>query len=494
MLKTNGAPNSAFSQIIRFSTTYTLWLLIVLALFVRLYKINNPVSDWHAFRQADTASVTREYLKNGINLLQPRYQDLSNIQSGKDNLEGYRMVEFPFNNVLTAVLVYVLPGTQLVLVSRLVSVGWSLIALGALYQLVKKISGKRVAAVTGFVFAVLPYSVFYSRAILPEPAAVALLIVSLLGFYTWVKEQSRLWWLISALSLASAMLLKPFVAFFAPVFLAFMILYWPKMAWFNPKNWLALFAMGAISLLPFWWWRTWITQFPSGIPASDWLFNGNGIRLRPAWWRWLFWERITKLILGYIGLLISLFNLTNWAKDIWVYAAWWLGAFSYMVIIASGNVQHDYYQVILLPIICISVGRGVVVLYDWLQKKLPQNWSQGIVSLLLAGLFFLSWQQVKGYFNVNHWEYVRAGAIVDTIVPADAQVIAPAFGDTQFLFQTNRTGWPIGFEIDKKIELGADYYVTTALDDEARELMEKYTVIFQDPEFIIIDLQQPKEQ
>jgi hypothetical protein len=42
---------------------------------------------------------------------------------------------------------------------------------------------------------------------------------------------------------------------------------------------------------------------------------------------------------------------------------------------------------------------------------------------------------------------------------ADAKVIAPYMGDTAFLFQTNRTGWPIGFEIDKKIAEGAQYYV-----------------------------------
>ncbi len=63
-----------------------------------------------------------------------------------------------------------------------------------------------------------------------------------------------------------------------------------------------------------------------------------------------------------------------------------------------------------------------------------------------------------------------------------------------FLFQTNRTGWPIGFEIDDKIELGAEYYVSTSLDDEARELLKKYHIIEQTPEFIILDLQKPNEE
>ena len=74
--------------------------IILVAFLVRLYRIDNPIADWHSFRQADTASVTREYIENSIDLLRPRYHDLSNIQSGFDNPMGYRMVEFPFINGL----------------------------------------------------------------------------------------------------------------------------------------------------------------------------------------------------------------------------------------------------------------------------------------------------------------------------------------------------------------------------------------------------------
>lgn len=71
-------------------------VLVLLAFVPRLRGISSQPTDWHAFRQSDTASVTREYVKHGIDLLHPKYQDHSNIQSGKENPEGYRMVEFPF--------------------------------------------------------------------------------------------------------------------------------------------------------------------------------------------------------------------------------------------------------------------------------------------------------------------------------------------------------------------------------------------------------------
>jgi len=89
-------------------------------------------------------------------------------------------------------------------------------------------------------------------------------------------------------------------------------------------------------------------------------------------------------------------------------------------------------------------------------------------------------------------EYVKAGSAVDQLVDEDALVIAPAMGDTQFLFQTNRRGWPIGFELEDKIKKGADIYVSTSYDWEAKELEKKYEVLAHTDDYIIIDLKAKK--
>jgi hypothetical protein len=61
-----------------------------------------------------------------------------------------------------------------------------------------------------------------------------------------------------------------------------------------------------------------------------------------------------------------------------------------------------------------------------------------------------------------------------------------------FLYQTNRRGWPLGFDIDQKISAGATHYVTTSKDDEANELKAKYTIIKESDEYVIIDLTKKK--
>lgn len=463
-------------------------LLVVVAFSVRMYRISNPVADWHAFRQADTASVTREYVKHGVDLLRPRYQDLSNIQSGTDNLDGYRMVEFPFVNAGIALALRAMPFLDLVVFSRLMSVFASLGTLLGLWILVKRLSGQKVAMVTCLTFALLPYSVYYSRAILPEPFMLFFSTWSITAFVLYLRSREWVWYVVSLIAMAFALLLKPFVLFLAPVFMVLAYKTWGKKFLLQWQLWL----YAVLAVVPLYWWRSWIMQFPEGIPASDWLLNGNGIRLRPAWFRWLFWERLTKLMLGFVGVVFLLANLIKLNKDTWVYAAWWGGVVAYFIVVASGNVQHDYYQNLALPILSISVGRGATFLYSLLRQKLSQKVSLTMVGVLFVTMLIGAWQHVSGYFNVNHWEYVKAGQEADRLLPADAKVIAPAFGDTQFLFQTNRTGWPIGFDIGDKIELGAEYYVTASDDDEARELEAKYHIVEKGEGYLILDLTQPK--
>lgn len=470
--------------------------ILILAGLLRLYHITNPIADWHAFRQADTASVTREYVKHGVNFLVPRYHDFSNIQTGKDNPEGYRLVEFPLINGLIALAIRQWPSLPLVLTSRLVSVGLSLGAIFVLFQLVKNLSGTRLALWSALAMAVLPYSIYYSRVILPEPALLATSLTSLLAFQYYLQGKGWKWWGVSWVTLALAFLLKPFVGFLAPVYL---ILAWQKRGW--RLLWSGdLLLLAVTSVVPFLLWRRWIATFSTGIPASNWLFNGNGIRLRPAWFRWLFWERLTKLILGGVGMgfaALNLFHLPqlktrNWWQQDWVvYAAWWTGIVSYFIVIATGNVQHDYYQVMAVPIISITLARGLIIGADWTHKRWPKVAS---LAIMLGGLVLTvigSWHYVGGYFNVNHWEYVTAGEEVDKLTPSDAKVIAPAFGDTIFLFQTNRTGWPIGFEIPDKIAKGAEYYITTSYDDEARELEKSYVTVSKTEQYLLLNLTQP---
>lgn len=523
--------------------------ILFLALAVRLYGVTLPALDWHAFRQADTLSVTRHYAQHGINLLEPKYDDLGNIASGLDNPQGFRMVEFPLINALIA-LVQKISHVDVTLLSRVFSIAASLVTIALVYVLVKKISGETIAKVSALVLAILPYNVYYSRVILPEPYLVLGVVGGLTAWWLYLQEKKLYYLVATIVSLAFALLMKPFAIFIYPALAAMAWLAWK---WGAVKRW-ELYTLG-LPVLPLLAWRQWITNFPEGIPSSDWLLNGDGIRLKPSWFKWIFFERIGRLMLGWTGVLAATASLLKLNREEqWIYGSWWLGMVLYVVTIATGNVRHDYYQALLAPIIAITVGKGLVELYRglrqglsskqlwwltggvglfivyglsfvlelqgsgfyperigpewristlisglligyfWLNraKKLPAQLAKSLVLVLFASSLVFSWRYVQEYYKVHHWEYMQIGQAVQAILPANAKVIAPADGDTMFLYQLNRPGWALGTDIEEKIAQGATHYISPNFDNVTQDLAARFTVISQTEQYTLIDVTQPK--
>ncbi len=478
-------------------------IILALGLLVRLYRINNPLLDWHAWRQADTASVTARYVAEGIDLLKPKYHDLSNIPSGLSNPEGYRMVEFPIINAVTASFLTVVPQLDLTITSRFISILASIATALSLFWLIKQIGSYKLALLSALFFCFLPFSIYYGRVVLPEPHFLFFNTMSLASFSTYLSthnssKKTMFWW-ISMLSLALTLLIKPFGLFLAPAYFG-LILFHNKQALTHLSTY--LFALAAC--LPMIAWRKWILHFPEGIPASNWLYNHQNIRFRPAWFRWLFWERLSKLIGGYIAPLIIAFNLIKKDKLLVFEISWWLSTLLFFSVIASGNIQHDYYQVFVLPVYSFSLARGILLLQHWLEIKLGKlsritqkkaiQISTAIACTLSLSMILISWIKIHGYFNVNHWEYQKAGQEANQLLPNDAKVIAPAQGDTMFLFQTKRYGWPIGGEVSNKILEGATHYISITNDSETIKIEKKYHALKKTDDFVIIDLSNERTQ
>src|SRR3989344_1038536 len=162
---------------------FILSVVLVVAFVFRLYKINIPLADLHSWRQVDTAAVARNYVRNGFDLFQPKYDDLSNVQSGIDNPQGYRMVEFPIYNAIFAYFYKLMLMLSLEVWGRLTTIIFSLIIIAVLYYLLLKENSRLSAGFGAFVYAVFPFFVFFSRVILPETSALAFSMLAIFFFY-----------------------------------------------------------------------------------------------------------------------------------------------------------------------------------------------------------------------------------------------------------------------------------------------------------------------
>ncbi|KKR50508.1 MAG: PMT family glycosyltransferase, 4-amino-4-deoxy-L-arabinose transferase [Microgenomates group bacterium GW2011_GWC1_41_8] len=518
------------------NSKFLLVLIIIVAFAVRLYRIDSPVADWHSWRQADTSAVTRNFSKFGFNPLFPRYDDLSNIQTGVDNPEGYRFVEFPVYQsfvFMLSKLAAPLP-ISLEVWHRIVSILASLGSLYLIYELGKRYANERVGLISASFYAILPYSIYYSRVILPEvflgffmlltlylfskaivpvnPSEIQHSFASLISFLFPKKSLSVRsvavypeFLLASAISAALALLIKPVSIFF----LLPIIYFWFQYLLFSRKYVLYGITYLLIMVVPLVAWRLWIQQFPEGIPAWTWLLNGDqvpynnlklsewiyhplGIRFKGAFFRWLFAERLTKLILGYSGVAFLVLGILakKGIKQKLFFHMLGLGALLYITVFAGGNVRHDYYQVITLPIVVLYAGMGVDFLLTNRNRLFDSISTYAMIVVLVGFTLAFSWFEIRGYYWINNPAIVEAGIQADQLLPEQAKVIAPYGGDTAFLYQINRQGWPIGFEIEDKIAKGATHYVSVSPQDpEALDLKERYTVLAETDSYIIINLQ-----
>jgi hypothetical protein len=465
-------------------------LFLLFAVFLRLYKFDSPVADWHSWRQADTSSVSRTFVDEGFNLLIPKYHDLSNVPSGRyDNPEGYRFVEFPIYNLFQGGLYQLFGILSLEQWGRLVSIFSSFTAALFLYLIFVERKQRVLGIAASFFFLFIPFNIYYSRTILPDMMMVAMLLGATYFFQKWLNKKQfsvfNLQFITSLLFMILALLLKPYALFFT---LPFFYLAYEKFGKeFYKNKILILFTI--LSLTPFILWRIWMLNFPAGIPQSAWLLNGNGIRFRPSFFRWIFFERLTKLIAGYWGMIIfaaGVFSLFK-HKDKWFIASFVASSLLYVTVFATGNVQHDYYQILVMPTVSILFAIGALFLYRLRYKNLDLG--KLLVVIGLFGLFYLGWGQIKDYYNIDHPEIISAGSAVERLTPKDAKVIALYNGDTTFLYHTKRKGWASWQNsLPVMIKKGAEYLAIVNPNEAELEFADTYEVLERTQEYVIYKL------
>ena len=463
---------------------FWVFLLLILGFFLRIWHIEDPIADWHSWRQADTAAVTRNFVKQGFNPFFPKYDDMSHVSELPiTNPLGFRFVEFPVYNIAVYPL-YLLFGID-DKYHRLVSVLFNLASVVLLYLIVKKYWGGLTAFFSAFIFTVLPFNVFFSRTALPEPTFVFFALGMIYFVSNWLEKKSNLFY---ALSFAGvAFLIKPW-AFFFYIPLCYTAI--------REKKVIRFLIFSIVILVPFILWRLWILQQPEGIPASSWLMNGDNIRFRPSFWWWLISERIGGQILTVTGIVFFVLGLIIKPQNgNYFFHLWLLSTFLYFIVFATGNVRHNYYQFLFVPIASVFFAVGLLNLLKGRDIFLPRIFTILTALALLILTLFFGFKDVREFYKINNFPIVEAGRMVDKLAPKDAIVLAPYNGDTAFLYHTNRAGWayvPSSIK-DMIADYGINYYVSTTNDKTTAWVLRHFQSVEENPRFYIVDLTKLKK-
>jgi hypothetical protein len=473
--------------------TIVLVALFGLGLFVRLFQVDSVVLGWHSHRQADTYSVTKNLSANLSTFFLPTYHDLSHIQSGLPNPKGIRLVELPLYN-LAVVILNKLTQLPLIISHRLVIILASLITAYLLYRLILPTKDYLAALMALFWFTFLPFSIYYSRSVLPEMISVALGVGSLFVF----KKHP----IFSAVLLSLVLLIKPFFAIcLLPAFIYLFFKSKPSLRSF----FITVIAFG-LALIPILLWRNLTSLYPQGVPSNAWLFNlsthpvfpewwrGYNLTLinqieafRPHWWYWLFYKRLSLMILGG-GLVIPyIIGLIKSHPLVGLNRAMFLGTFLYFAIVAGGNLRHDYYQIFTLPQVALSLGLGFSAILKFKKRHIA------IPLLLILSIYSLytTVRLISPNYQIYNSTQLQLSQIAKKYLPPNALVIAPAQGDTTFLYFLGHSGYPLEMDNYKSLsELHRQdlYLVSTNINDYTRKVIQTGTVLWTGPDGIIIKI------
>ncbi len=471
-----------------------LFFILIIAFVFRLYKINIPLADLHSWRQADTAAVARNYAKNGIDLFHPKYDDLSNVQSGIDNPQGYRMVEFPIYNAIFAYLYKLVPIFSLEIWGRLTTIIFSLIIIAILYYLLLKENSRLSASFGAFVYAVFPFFVFFSRVILPETAALAFSMLAIFFFYLNSNRKEKnfisfVYYLSSIIFLALSLLIKPTLIFY---FLPIIVLFYRKYK-LNLIKKLDFYLYFIITLVPLVYWRMYIKNFPEGIPYSDWLFTSvntaqglKSILFRPSFFRWIFFERINNLILGgYLTVFMILGIIIKHKK--YLLTSFVVSALAYIFVFQGGNLQHEYYQTLILPILAMTIGVGAGFVFNYKKEFIDPIFMSILVFFIIGFSFYFSYFKVINYYQYSQ-ELVQEANIINSLTLPEDKIVTDRTGDTTLLYLANRRGAPAIFRdpIDLK-KLGYKYLITSS-QGEINIMKPDFEIIFENEKFTLFKL------
>jgi len=320
-----------------------LLLILLLALGVRLWGITNPLLDDQAWRQADTASMAIHMLGH--------LTDIPSVflpQLNYDGVTPQRVeLEFPFLPYLLA-MTWTLFGWADI-GGRLWSVVLSLVTVGGVYYLGRKMFTDRAGLLAATIYALMPLSIYYGRVVMPEPMAQAWSIWALAMIWRWKNSlEDRGLWRIGLL-MAGAILAKLPQLMLLPV--ALLIGFWPL----NHKRLGQLVRYSMIVLIPPMVYYLWVhfnvelsSQFVSGIMTGnvadasnlDWELVGRNMRRGFTG---------SVLFISGVGLCRLLFSRSPARIPLLV----WSGIAVLYIGVVCVRIPLDYYLVPILPLLAL---------------------------------------------------------------------------------------------------------------------------------------------
>ncbi len=435
-----------------------LFALILLSVVVRFIHIDATVIGWHSWRQADTAAMARNFHDYGESVLYPRAD-----WGGGDYVE----TEFQAYTYLVAAI-YNVTGVHEA-VGRVLSILFALAAIAGLYFLARRFYGESVALITATVYAVLPLTMYYGRAFMPESMMLSLIIWGFYYFDRW-RESAQWTHAVAAwVLLTLAVLLKIPTLYIGLPLLFIASTYRGGLPAALRSIWLWIFAAALVGVTALWYSHAYSLFLQTGNTFGIWTGSTNkwgayDSLLTLKFYNDILFKSIAERHLTWPGMLLFIGGLfvRRDSRREW-FAEWWLLAvIVYFLIVNKGNQVHEYYQLPFIPPAAMIIGRMLEALRSNLSLLAGgmRRTMQGFAIFLIAALLLLSGMRYSMLLKGENDNTIIAFAEqARQIIPADAMVLDIGDGNPVMLYLLHRKGWIVNCGILTGLDRRPPYIV-----------------------------------
>ena len=406
-----------------------------LGFMARAATYQSPLFDFHSWRQADTATISRNFTRESFNPLYPQ------IDARGALTNGFVETGFEIHAFAVAALSKVVGFSPQL--GRLVNAALFPIAALLLFRFVRTRYGDDVAVVAVCVYALgLPLSLYMDRAFMNESILSLLSLVCLRSAQQYCAGAGR--GHLAALVLASAAIaiVKPtYLVVFAPV----VGLFWERFGTAALARWeLWLPAVASAACGALWFSHAHALAQATGLSfgLGDKLMNAD-ILLSSEYWVKIV-RRLFADILGPVGFVAAIAGVVFALQRRRV--AEFLGflAFDvYLLVVVGGNFHHNYYQLPIVPVATVLIALAIVEAASRVAQR--RGWRREQMVMLVAGIV---WLAVMGAFarsvSAHNWYELDAGRV--TL----CQDVRPLLSETDRVVFVNERSPDVLFCLDRK--------------------------------------------
>ncbi len=492
----------------RLLLSLTLTILFVASFCIRVYRITEPPLDFHGVRQYDSALLARSYYFRLLGCSAPQWmRTVAACQDPRTYLEPPIMESI-------ATSLYVLVGGAEMWIPRVLSSVFWLLGGIPLYLLVRRTVSSDAAVVSTAFYLLLPYGVFASRTFMPNPLMVMMMLFSVLLIARHAEEPSTGRALAAAVVTGVAIFIEPFPLFMTLGAFAATTIERDglRKSLLDPRSW--IFA--AIAVLPpvIYYWHTFFSDPEASLLSfqlqPQYLFDPLSYR---------YWLLHIENVVGFGALILALLGALMFRRrgTSALATGMWCGYVVYGLAFIYHMRTHDYYQLLLVPLVAMSLGPVSAQVLDRLDQIAGHRMIRaGVWSILALALVLALGVAGTQLARVDFHHEVRIYEEIGEVVHHSTKTV---FLDGYAGYALEYHGWLCGKnwpfawrayglpglpEVDAEERFVTDYadsspeyfIVTNLLAFEEQSdlgdfLTENFPLIAQTEDYLVFDLMRP---